>query len=64
MEKRQALVRLGNKSGILLRWIAKLKDELSVKDEIEFMGGSSFQPVIHDWCNTGRGMCNPVNRKE
>ena len=17
----------------------------------------SFQPVLHDWCNTGRGMC-------
>ena len=21
-----------------------------------------FQPVIHDWCNIGRGMCNPVCR--
>ena len=20
----------------------------------------SFQPVLHDWCNKGRGMCNPV----
>ena len=20
----------------------------------------SFQPVIHDWCNKGRGMCHPV----
>ena len=20
----------------------------------------SFQPVIHDWCNKDRGMCNPV----
>ena len=20
----------------------------------------SFQPVIHDWCNEGRGMCYPV----
>ena len=20
----------------------------------------SFQPVIHDWCNNGRGMCYPV----
>ena len=19
-----------------------------------------FQPVLHDWCNKGRGMCNPV----
>ena len=21
----------------------------------------SFQPVIHDWCNKGRGMCYPVS---
>ena len=21
---------------------------------------SSFQPVFHDWCNKGRGMCYPV----
>ena len=20
----------------------------------------SFQPVLHDWCNKGRGMCYPV----
>ena len=20
----------------------------------------SFQPVLQDWCNKGRGMCNPV----
>ena len=20
----------------------------------------SFQPVLHDWCNKGRGMCNLV----
>ena len=20
----------------------------------------SFEPVLHDWCNKGRGMCNPV----
>ena len=20
----------------------------------------SFQPVLHDWCNKGRGMCSPV----
>ena len=22
----------------------------------------SFQPVLHDWCNKGRGMCYPVCR--
>ena len=21
----------------------------------------SFQPVPHDWCNKGRGMCHPVS---
>ena len=21
---------------------------------------ASFQPVLHDWCNKGRGMCYPV----
>ena len=21
-----------------------------------------FIPVLHDWCNIGRGMCYPVNR--
>ena len=21
----------------------------------------SFQPVLHDWCNKGRGMCYPVS---
>ena len=21
---------------------------------------SPFQPVLHDWCNKGRGMCYPV----
>ena len=20
----------------------------------------SFQPVLHDWCNKGHGMCNPI----
>ena len=20
----------------------------------------SFQPMVHDWCNKGRGMCHPV----
>ena len=23
-------------------------------------GYFSFQPVLHDWCNKGRGMCYPV----
>ena len=26
----------------------------------DVMSCVSFQPVIHDWCNKGRGMCYPV----
>ena len=22
----------------------------------------SFQPVLHDWCNKGRGICYPVRK--
>ena len=25
------------------------------------VGYFSFQPVLHDWCNNGRGMCYPVS---
>ena len=25
-----------------------------------FLSYFSFQPVLHDWCNKGRGMCCPV----
>ena len=24
------------------------------------IGYFSFQPVLHDWCNNGHGMCYPV----
>ena len=27
---------------------------------VDPMSYFSFQPVIHDWCNKGRGMCYPV----
>ena len=27
---------------------------------VEPLGYFSFQPVPHDWCNKGRGMCYPV----
>ena len=27
---------------------------------VDPLGYFSFQPVRHDWCNKGRGMCYPV----
>ena len=26
------------------------------------LGYFAFQPVLHDWCNKGHGMCHPVCR--
>ena len=28
---------------------------------VDSLSYSSFQPVLHDWCNKGRGMCYPVS---
>ena len=27
---------------------------------VDLLSYFSFQPVLHNWCNKGRGMCNPV----
>ena len=27
---------------------------------VDPLGYFSFQPVLNDWCNKGRGMCHPV----
>ena len=27
---------------------------------VDPLSAFSFQPVLHDWCNKGRGMCYPV----
>ena len=27
---------------------------------VDPLGYFSFQPVLHNWCNKGRGMCHPV----
>ena len=40
-------------SGIVLRKLCDL-------DSLYFLPGFSFQPLLHDWCNKGRGMCYPV----
>ena len=36
------------------------KNSLWVSAGIEMRSYFSFQPVLHDWCNKGRGMCYPV----
>ena len=32
----------------------------SILHEVDPLSYFSFQPVLHDWCNKGRGMCYPV----
>ena len=36
------------------------KTVIIVVSSIKLFSYSSFQPVLHDWCNKGRGMCYPV----
>ena len=39
----------------MVRWV--VGSILHVVDPLSYF---SFQPVLHDWCNKGRGMCYPV----
>ena len=39
----------------MVRWV--VGSILHVMNPLSYF---SFQPVIHDWCNEGRGMCYPV----
>ena len=32
----------------------------SILHGVDPLSHFSFQPVFHDWCNKGRGMCYPV----
>ena len=32
----------------------------SILHRVDPLSYFSFQPVLHDWCNKGRGMCYPV----
>ena len=38
-----------------LRWVVG-----SILHGVDPLSYFSFQPVLHDWCNKGRGMCYPV----
>ena len=39
----------------MVRWVVG-----SILHRVDPLSYFSFQPVLHDWCNKGRGMCYPV----
>ena len=39
----------------MVRWVVG-----SILDGVDPLSYFLFQPVFHDWCNKGRGMCYPV----
>ena len=40
---------------LMVRWVAG-----SILGGVDLLSYFSFQPLLHDWCNKGRGVCNPV----
>ena len=40
---------------LVVRWVVG-----SILHGMDPLSYFSFQPVLHDWCTKGRGMCNPV----
>ena len=42
---------------LIVRWVVG-----SILHGVDPLSYFSFQPVLHDWCNKGRGMCYPVCR--
>ena len=40
----------------MVRWVVGL-----ILHGVDPLSYFSFQPVLHDWCNKGRGMCYPVS---
>ena len=39
----------------MVRWVVG-----SIHHGVDPLSYFSFQPVLHDWCNKGRGMCYPI----
>ena len=39
---------------LMVRWVVR-----SILHGVDTLSYFSFQPVFHDWCNKGRGMCYP-----
>ena len=40
---------------LMVRWVVG-----SILHGVDPLSYFSFQPVLHDWCNKGRGMCYSV----
>ena len=40
---------------LMVRWVVG-----SILHGVDPLNYFSFQPVLHDWCNKGHGMCYPV----
>ena len=40
---------------LMVRWVVG-----SILHGVDPLSYFSFRPVLHDWCNKGRGMCYPV----
>ena len=40
---------------LMVRWVVG-----PILHGVDPLSYFSFQPVLHDWCNKGRGMCYPV----
>ena len=40
---------------LMVRWVVR-----SILHGVDPLSYFSFQPVLHDWCNKGHGMCYPV----
>ena len=49
------LITAGARCSSVVQWV--VGSILYVVDPLSYF---SFQPVLHDWCNKGRGMCYPV----
>ena len=40
---------------LMVRWVVR-----SILHGVDPLSYFSFQPVLHDWCNKGHGICYPV----
>ena len=40
---------------LMVRWVVG-----SILHGVDPLSYFSFQPVLHEWCNKGRGMCYPI----
>ena len=52
--KRERDVAPWEERSLMVRWVV---GSIFMVDPVSYF---SFQPVIHDWCNKGCGMCHPL----